>query len=69
MICFQFGTHDNPCRCKVLGPTLGFFLGAISTLVYWPAGLLTRPFNKSLSHRYFASPVNVWDRTSRFLPV
>ena len=22
-ICFQCGTDQNPCRCKVLGPTLG----------------------------------------------
>lgn len=22
-ICFQFGTDQNPCRCKVIGPTLG----------------------------------------------
>lgn len=22
-ICFQLGTTQNPCRCKVVGPTLG----------------------------------------------
>ncbi|KKK24739.1 hypothetical protein ARAM_006936, partial [Aspergillus rambellii] len=22
-ICFQCGTDQNPCRCKVFGPTLG----------------------------------------------
>lgn len=22
-VCFQIGTTDNPCRCKVVGPTLG----------------------------------------------
>lgn len=24
-ICFQCGTDQNPCRCKVVGPTLGMF--------------------------------------------
>lgn len=24
-LCFQFGTDQNPCRCKVVGPTLGMF--------------------------------------------
>lgn len=35
-ICFQCGTDQNPCRCKVVGPTIGmsiiFFL--IVVLVY-----------------------------------
>lgn len=25
-ICFQCGTDQNPCRCKVVGPTIGMFL-------------------------------------------
>lgn len=24
-ICFQCGTDQNPCRCKVVGPTIGMF--------------------------------------------
>lgn len=24
IICFQFGTDQNPCHCKVVGPTLSF---------------------------------------------
>ncbi|QRD82409.1 hypothetical protein F9C07_2665 [Aspergillus flavus] len=34
-ICFQCGTDQNPCRCKVLGPTLGFcvtIVAAVCTL-------------------------------------
>lgn len=23
-ICFQCGTDQNPCHCKVVGPTIGF---------------------------------------------
>ena len=26
IVCFQCGTDQNPCRCKVVGPTLGFFV-------------------------------------------
>ncbi|OJJ61042.1 hypothetical protein ASPSYDRAFT_42889 [Aspergillus sydowii CBS 593.65] len=25
-ICFQCGTDQNPCRCKVVGPTIGMRL-------------------------------------------
>ncbi|THZ87488.1 hypothetical protein D6C88_05185 [Aureobasidium pullulans] len=23
-VCFQCGTDQNPCHCKVVGPTIGF---------------------------------------------
>lgn len=26
ILCFQCGTDQNPCHCKVIGPTLGFFV-------------------------------------------
>ncbi|BDD56824.1 hypothetical protein MAP00_002242 [Monascus purpureus] len=38
-ICFQLGTTQNPCRCKVVGPTLGFVLFIVSAVVCWPASL------------------------------
>ncbi|OQD76149.1 hypothetical protein PENDEC_c005G02127 [Penicillium decumbens] len=35
-ICFQCGTDQNPCHCKVVGPTLGF----CCTIVAAVCGLL-----------------------------
>ncbi|KAJ5493282.1 hypothetical protein N7539_002028 [Penicillium diatomitis] len=31
-ICIQCGTDQNPCRCKVVGPTLGHLLAGIDLL-------------------------------------
>ncbi|KAL3710171.1 hypothetical protein TMatcc_003963 [Talaromyces marneffei ATCC 18224] len=31
-ICFQCGTDQNPCHCKVVGPTLGNMLASIDIL-------------------------------------
>ncbi|KAJ5167855.1 uncharacterized protein N7482_003449 [Penicillium canariense] len=34
-ICFQCGTDQNPCHCKVVGPTLGDLLAGIDFLWLW----------------------------------
>lgn len=31
---------QNPCHCKVVGPTLGFAVAVCSAVVCWPAALL-----------------------------
>ncbi|KAJ5989059.1 hypothetical protein N7481_004269 [Penicillium waksmanii] len=33
-ICFQCGTDQNPCHCKVVGPTLEFL-----QVICWPASI------------------------------
>ncbi|KAL3413626.1 polyol transporter 2 [Aspergillus fumigatus] len=38
-LCFQCGTNQNPCRCKVVGPTLGFFTTIVAAVVCYPASL------------------------------
>ncbi|CAI6342451.1 unnamed protein product [Periconia digitata] len=38
--CFQCGTDQNPCHCKVVGPTIGFFVTVGMALVCWPASLV-----------------------------
>ncbi|KAK8061863.1 hypothetical protein PG994_008229 [Apiospora phragmitis] len=38
VVCFQCGTDQNPCRCKVVGPTLGF-LTTVGLAVRDPARL------------------------------
>ncbi|KAJ5093968.1 hypothetical protein N7456_009829 [Penicillium angulare] len=34
-ICFQCGTDQNPCHCKVVGPTLGCVLAGFDLLWMW----------------------------------
>ncbi|KAJ5683357.1 hypothetical protein N7462_006522 [Penicillium macrosclerotiorum] len=34
-ICFQCGTDQNPCHCKVVGPTLGRSLANLDLLWVW----------------------------------
>ncbi|KAJ5748933.1 uncharacterized protein N7511_010629 [Penicillium nucicola] len=34
-ICFQCGTDQNPCHCKVVGPTLGSLLASFNILWLW----------------------------------
>ncbi|KAJ5235659.1 uncharacterized protein N7469_004827 [Penicillium citrinum] len=34
-ICFQCGTDQNPCHCKVVGPTLGGLLACFDLLWLW----------------------------------
>ncbi|PKX92018.1 uncharacterized protein P174DRAFT_444031 [Aspergillus novofumigatus IBT 16806] len=38
-LCFQCGTDQNPCRCKFVGPTLGFFTTIVAAVVCYPASL------------------------------
>lgn len=42
IICFQCGTDQNPCHCKVVGPTLGFIvtIGAAVSIGPSPATAL-----------------------------
>ncbi|KAJ5728390.1 hypothetical protein N7493_004720, partial [Penicillium malachiteum] len=38
-ICFQCGTDQNPCHCKVVGPTLGFCSTIVAAVICWPASI------------------------------
>ncbi|CDM34109.1 hypothetical protein DTO013E5_9951 [Penicillium roqueforti] len=38
-ICFQCGTDQNPCHCKVVGPTLGFFTTVVSAVFCYPLSI------------------------------
>ena len=45
-VCVQCGTRSNPCRCKVLGPTVGFVAFVVAGVIEWPLGAAswrTRP--------------------------
>ncbi|KAK3001255.1 hypothetical protein RJ639_020722 [Escallonia herrerae] len=58
-LCVQCGTHSNPCRCKVVGPTLGFLAFAAAAIVEWPVGALVYCFRHYKGRRIMAHPAMV----------
>ncbi|EMS51689.1 hypothetical protein TRIUR3_13862 [Triticum urartu] len=68
--CVQCGTRSNPCRCKVVGPTLGFVAFVVTGVVEWPLGAApgviphplaadaTAPPRRHLFHSPATSPVS-----------
>ncbi|KAI5684359.1 hypothetical protein M9H77_05587 [Catharanthus roseus] len=58
-ICIQCGNANNPCRCKVVGPTLGFLAFAAAGLVEWPVGAFVYCFRHMKGRRIMAHPATV----------
>ncbi|KAK0598552.1 hypothetical protein LWI29_035799 [Acer saccharum] len=52
------GTSRNPCRCKVVGPTLGFLAFVVAGVVEWPVGAVvySRETHQQLSLLPDSSP-------------
>ena len=66
--CVQVGT-DNPCRCKVLGPTVGFVVGALSAVICWPLGALSYCCNRPFADKSFGTPVGVFNSIANAAPI
>ncbi|KAK1280775.1 hypothetical protein QJS04_geneDACA002936 [Acorus gramineus] len=49
--CVQCGTRSNPCRCKVVGPTLGFVAFLVAAVVEWPVGAVVYVFKHMKGRR------------------
>ncbi|CAK7339047.1 unnamed protein product [Dovyalis caffra] len=58
-ICVQCGTTSNPCRCKVVGPTVGFLAFAAAAVVEWPLGAFVYLFKRMKGRRIMAHPAAV----------
>ncbi|KAJ8761250.1 hypothetical protein K2173_001306 [Erythroxylum novogranatense] len=43
-ICVECGRATNPCRCKVVGPTLGFLAFAAAAIIEWLVGAVVYVF-------------------------
>lgn len=67
--CFQCGTDDNPCRCKIVGPTLGFVTGVVSAVFLWPAGAVTWFIKKDTGKKLFGTPVELNAKVSNAIPI
>ncbi|KAF2249694.1 hypothetical protein BU26DRAFT_482361 [Trematosphaeria pertusa] len=69
IICFQCGTDQNPCRCKVVGPTLGFGVTVIMAIVCWPASLLCCCCATDAGKKVLALPVDAGNAVSNSIPI
>ncbi|XP_073290903.1 uncharacterized protein [Primulina huaijiensis] len=70
VFCVECGTTRNPCRCRVVGPTLGLVAFALAALVEWPVGALIYPFRHSKGRRIMGHPSTVvYPRVSHALPI
>ncbi|KMT04273.1 hypothetical protein BVRB_8g183490 [Beta vulgaris subsp. vulgaris] len=69
-ICVECGTRDNPCRCKVVGPTLGFLAFVVTAIVEWPVGMVVYIFNHSKGRKIMGHPLTVvYPKISNAIPI
>ncbi|VFQ75394.1 unnamed protein product [Cuscuta campestris] len=62
--------RSNPCRCKVVGPTLGLLACAAAGLVEWPVGAIVYPFRRTKGCRIMAHPATVvYPTVSNSIPI
>lgn len=68
-LCVQCGTRQNPCHCKVVGPTLGVVAFIIAAVVEWPVGAVVWCFRHAKGRRIMAHPDRVvYPRVSSAIP-
>ncbi|KAE8556583.1 hypothetical protein EYB25_001285 [Talaromyces marneffei] len=68
-ICFQCGTDQNPCHCKVVGPTLGFFGCVVAGVICWPASIFCGCTATQMGKDLLAFPVKLNGEISDFIPI
>ncbi|CAO2817272.1 unnamed protein product [Amaranthus hypochondriacus] len=69
-ICVECGTRSNPCRCKIVGPTLAFVAFAVSAVVEWPIGVLVYPFKHRKGKKIMGHPATVvYPSVSNAIPI
>ncbi|XP_004150936.1 uncharacterized protein LOC116402768 [Cucumis sativus] len=69
-ICIECGTHRNPCRCRLVGPSLGFLALVVTAVVEWPVGALVYLFRHHKGRRIMGHPVTVvYPSVSNAIPI
>lgn len=68
MLCVEIGSN-NPCRCKILGPTFGLVVGVVAAVICWPFGALVYCCNRPLGDRVFSAPVNIYGSVKNSIPI
>jgi len=69
MLCIQVGSHDNPCRIKIIGPTLGFIVGVVAAVICWPLGVIIYCCNRPMADNLFSRPVALWNSVAAAIPI
>ncbi|CAG5156525.1 uncharacterized protein ALTATR162_LOCUS4322 [Alternaria atra] len=69
IVCFQCGTDQNPCHCKVIGPTIGFVVTVGMAIVCWPASLLCCCCATDTGKSVLALPVDTGNSISNAIPI
>lgn len=68
-ICIECGNTDNCCRCKIIGPTLGFVGFLVAAIVEWPVGAVVWCCDHKAGRRIMENPAMVVRPTiSRCIP-
>ncbi|BBN17451.1 hypothetical protein MPTK1_7g14620 [Marchantia polymorpha subsp. ruderalis] len=57
--CMECGNDDNPCRCKVIGPSVAFACFCIAAAIEWPVGAIIWCFKKSKGTSIMGHPAMV----------
>ncbi|EDN08982.1 hypothetical protein I7I51_00639 [Histoplasma capsulatum] len=68
-LCFQCGTDQNPCRCKVVGPTLGFLTTVLSAIVLWPASIFCGCWATKRGSKLLGTPVEWNGKVNEAIPI
>lgn len=57
MFCIEVGNTDNPCRCKVVGPTLGLIFAILACIICWPCACIIWCCDQKAASRLFEFPL------------
>ncbi|THX11911.1 hypothetical protein D6D13_04510 [Aureobasidium pullulans] len=68
-VCFQCGTDQNPCHCKVVGPTIGFASAIVLAVVCWPASLLCGCCATETGKKMLGYPADASGKISNAIPI
>ncbi|KAJ1689924.1 hypothetical protein LUZ63_014079 [Rhynchospora breviuscula] len=70
LACIECGTRRNPCRCRVVGPTLGFLAFAVAAVIEWPVGALVYVFKHRKGRRIMGQPATVvYPKVANSIPI
>ncbi|EFR02447.1 hypothetical protein MGYG_05441 [Nannizzia gypsea CBS 118893] len=66
-LCIHCGTY-NACRCKIVGPTFGFWVGVLMAIVCYPASLFCGCCATEVGKKVLRTPVDINESISRAIP-
>ncbi|KAG6552058.1 hypothetical protein Mapa_006364 [Marchantia paleacea] len=68
--CVECGSHANPCRCRIVGPTVGFVAFALAAVIEWPLGAVVWCFKHAKGRRIMGHPAAVvYPNVSSIFPI